>query len=156
VLLTAACGSSSKPSALQSSLRQRYNIQLSPLPPHATTISKRRAEDIASSTERTTPAGMRLGFRAAGLWRVTDPGLYIPEHGIHRLLVHNQVAWIVLVRGVDISVTPGTPPDPGATGANGPTGETPQLKPVYGTAVVAVNAETGNKIGFWLLPRRLS
>ena len=154
VLLAAGCGTSSKPSALQASLEKHYNLQLSPLPPHATTISRRQAEKIASSTEWPSPPGKEPGFSAAGLWRVTEPGLYIPHDGIRRLLVHNQVAWIVLVHGVDIDIQ-GTPPDSGATGANGPTRETSQDKPVYGTAAMAINAENGNRIGSWVLPRRV-
>lgn len=82
VLFTAACGASGKPSAL---------------PPHPTTISARQAEDLVSAA----PISKRRGITVAGLWRVTDPRLFIPEHGIHRLLIHNQVGWIVLVRGVN-------------------------------------------------------
>jgi hypothetical protein len=149
----AACGSSSKPSALQASLESHDQIRLIPLPPHATTITEHAAEEIASSnTMWTTPPGRRPRLSAA-LWRVTDPHLYIPEHGIHRLLVNNQVDWIVLVHGVSFSFA-ATPS--GATGANGPTGKTRQWKPMYGTAAVVINAETGRQVDWWPLPRRLS
>ena len=139
-LLTAACGSSSKPSALQSLLEKHDGIRVSPLPPHATTISEHEAEKIASSTGWITPPGKRPRPSAAGLWRVTDPQLYIPEHGTHRLLVNNQVDWIVLVRGVDITGVCDTCQT--------------QPKAVYGTAAVVINAESGKQIGWWTLPRR--
>jgi len=148
----AACGSSSKPSALQATLEKYDQIQLSPLPPHATTISKHEAEEIASNTKWMTPPGKRPRLSAA-LWRVTDPRWYIPEHGIHRLLVNKQVDWIVLVHGVNIAGVPG-PSDLGATGANGPTRATAQWKPMYGTAAVAINAESGRQVDSWTLPRR--
>lgn len=149
-IVLAACGSSSKPGALQSLLEKHDQIQLSPLPPHPTTISKHEAEEIASSnTMWTTPPGKKPWLSAA-LWRVRDPQLYIPEHGIHRLLVNNQVDWIVLVHGVNFAFAPIAS---GATGANAPT---PQSKPVYGTAVVVINAESGRQVEWWPIPSRAS
>lgn len=149
-MVLAACGSSSKPTALQATLESHNQIQLSPLPPHATTISKHEAEEIASNTQWQTPPGKTPRLSAA-LWRVTDPQLYIPNHGTHRLLVKNQVDWIVLVHGVNIA---GAPTPSGATGPNGPNGKELQWKPVYGTMAVAINAETGRQVDGWTLPRR--
>jgi len=145
-VVLAACGSSTKPSALQASLEMHDQIQLSPLRPHATTISEHEAEEIASSnTMWTTPPGKRPRLSAA-LWRVTDPHLYIPERGIHRLLVNNHVDWIVLVHGVNIAGVTSPPAMPGA--------KMPRWKPVYGTAAVVINADSGRQVESWTLPRR--
>ncbi len=140
----AACGSSSKPSALESAMAKRYRLeQLTPLLPHATSISAQRAEALAT-------VGRTNGrITNAGLWRVKDPGLYIPEHGIHRLLVNNQVDWIILIHRAKI--TPG-PSGIGPTGASAPTAHE---KPEFRTVAVAINAESGKQIESWLLPRHI-
>ncbi len=153
-LVLAACGSSSKPSALQSFLEKHDQIQLTPLPPHPTTISKHEAEEVASSDPMwATQSGKRPRLSAA-LWRVKDPALFIPEHGIHRLLVNNQVDWIVLVHGVQLAGAP-TPP---ATLVNTPpsTVNLPPWKPEYGTAAVVINADSGHWVEWWPLPPRAS
>src|SRR5579871_4590937 len=76
VLLSAACGSSGKTSALRSYLEKGSAVRMSPLPPHATTISVREAKKIASSTDChwLTPPGKTPRLSSAGLWKVTDPG----------------------------------------------------------------------------------
>ena len=102
-LLTAGCGSGAKPSALQSFLEAHDQIQAKPLPPHATSISEQKAEEIATSTQWLTPPGKSPRATSAGLWRVKDPQLYIPKNGKHILLVNNQVDWIILVHGVNVT-----------------------------------------------------
>jgi len=150
-LVLTACGSSTKPSALQVTLEKFHQLQLTPLPPHPTTITEHRAEEIASSnTMWTTPPGTKARLSAA-LWRVKDPSLFIPKNGRHYLLVNNQVDWIVLVHGVSFAFAP-TPPAvmPGAKV------KLPKWKPVRGTAVVVINAESGKQVEWWPLVGRAS
>ncbi len=142
VLLTAACGSSSKPSAassaLQSYLPKHVGLEVTSVPPSTrTTIGQRQAEEIALRGSSKRPG------TTAALWRVTDPMMYIPEHGIHRLLVNKQVAWIVLVPGATYSSAPDS-----AVPASKP------YKPVKLTLAVVVNAETGNEVERFALPSR--
>ena len=147
----AACGSSSKPSALQTSLEKHDQIQLSPLPPHATTVSKHEAEEIASSNTMWTAPPSKAPRLSARLWRVTDPHVFIPDHGTHRLLIKNQVDWIVLVHGVSFAIN--HPPPAVMT----PTVKLPPSKPAIGTAVVVINAETGRQVEWWpVIPRHAS